>query len=138
MKLAVDTSVLYAILKREPGARGWADLLALRPLYSKAVVCEVVVAELVPFFDSREAVRNTMRQLTLEFDAISLHGAILAGEIHRRYREEGGSRERMVPDFLVAAHASTQADALATLDRGFYRRYFPDLRLLGPGDSVEG
>jgi predicted nucleic acid-binding protein len=38
----------------------------------------------------------------------------------------------MVPDFLIGAHASLQADRLAAADRGYLRRYFPTLRLLHP------
>lgn len=38
----------------------------------------------------------------------------------------------ILPDFLVAAHASVQADALATEDRGYLRTYFPGVRILSP------
>ena len=56
------------------------------------------------------------------------------GKAWRHYRREGGSRTRLIPDFLVAAHASVRADRLLTRDRGFARRYFPRLVVIDPTD----
>lgn len=38
--------------------------------------------------------------------------------------------DRLIPDFLIAAHAQIDCDRLAAADRGYLRRYFPDLPVL--------
>jgi predicted nucleic acid-binding protein len=67
-----------------------------------------------------------------DFWKSALAAAWLAGQTFKTYRKAGGPRARMIPDFLIAAHAQHQADRLATVDRGYLREYFPKLKLLTP------
>ena len=63
---------------------------------------------------------------------MSLETALKAARIMRAYAANKGRRERAAPDFLIGAHALTQADALLTADAGFFRHYFEGLRVVTP------
>jgi predicted nucleic acid-binding protein len=132
MTTAVDTSVLLAIVKAEPNASRWVDVLAAARSESDLVICDVVAAEYFAVLLDEQKFLQSLEDLGISFDSISLDSAQLAGRIFREYRGEGGPREHLVPDFLIAAHAQKQAHRIAAIDRGYLRRYFPRLRILKP------
>jgi predicted nucleic acid-binding protein len=71
--------------------------------------------------------------MTCPYDA-----AFLAPDVFRKYRSRGGKRERVVADFLIAAHAAVRANRLLTRDWGFCRTYFKALRVMDPSRSANG
>jgi predicted nucleic acid-binding protein len=132
MITSVDTSVLIAIAKGEPDAYAWIDLLCEARGSGELVVCEVVAAEYFAVLLSEDQFHQSLEALGISFSPMSLKAAQLAGRTFKEYRRQGGPREHLIPDFLVAAHASEQADRIAAVDRGYLRRYFPRLRLMRP------
>jgi len=133
--VAVDTSVLLTIFKCEPKGEGWLDCLQSAAETATLLVSSVVFAEIRSFFPSDDACRKTLRTIHLRHSPFTEEASLLAGKLFRIYRDQGGPRKTILPYFLVAAHATTQADSLATEDRGYLRRYFPALRLLTPDAS---
>ncbi len=134
MRTAVDTSVLLDVLgaDRRFGERSRE---ALRTAYNAGalVVCEIVWAEVRAHFSSDEDCGESLDLLGIQFDPISADAANLAGQLWRQHRgSRPPARDRLIPDFLIGAHARMQSDGLLTRDRGFYRRYFSGLRLIDP------
>jgi hypothetical protein len=62
--------------------------------------------------------RKSCLRSTLAFLPSTQSVALLAGGMFRAYLDRGGKRGRVVPDFLIAAHAQELADRLLARDRG--------------------
>jgi predicted nucleic acid-binding protein len=130
---AIDSNVLIDVLTadEEDGSRsGEAVRRALAE--GSIVACDVVVAEVASWFPRADIGAETMRTLEVGFDPISEDAAVTAGRAWRAYRDRGGTRTRLIADFLIGAHAQVHADRLLTRDRGVYRTYFADLVVLDP------
>lgn len=130
MRTAIDSSVLLCILRRQDGWQRWRASLSRAIEEGTLLICPVAFAECSLGFASASEARAKFESLGILYDAFAPECAYLAGQVFLRYRREGGPREHLIPDFLIASHASTQADRLAAIDRGYLRTYFPELRLL--------
>ena len=129
MITSVDTNVLLDVFlsgtPHQSQSRGW-----LINAYDRGaiLVCNIVYAELVPAFGDRASLDQTLREINATVSSIDATIAYDAGMRWSRYRQAGGSRERIIADFLIGAHAMANADTLLTRDRGFYSTYFPELQ----------
>lgn len=130
---ALDANVIIDVVRGDehfgPGSREAVRTAALR---GSVVVCEVVWAEVVALFDDVTRGAAVLENMSAGLLPISRDGADRAGVLWRAYRRAGGPRERLMADFLVAGHASEQADVLVTRDRGFARSHFGDLAIIDP------
>jgi hypothetical protein len=133
MKTAIDTNILLDIFLPDPKF-GRLSKEILQKQYSKGalLIGEITYSELAAFFPSKKFMEDAMGILGIQFFSSGEEVCWRAGDIWKKYRRAGGSRERVLADFLIAAHAEVHADALLTRDRGFYKKYFPRLQLIQP------
>jgi predicted nucleic acid-binding protein len=126
----VDTNVLMDVLLAgakhgEESAARLARALEVGP----ALVNDLIAAELAPLFSEERALWTTLAAAQIRhvpFPRAAIHRA---GQAFLRYRRAGGGRDRILPDFMIAAHAIAARATLLTRDDGFDRRHFPDLSL---------
>jgi len=123
--ISVDTSVLLSIFKGERAGSEWLEFLQGLAETKSLIVSSIVVAEIRSFFSNDAQCMKALQSLELRHSMLEEESALLAGKIFLSYRNEGGLRPTILRDFLIAAHASTQADALATKARGISGRTSP-------------
>jgi predicted nucleic acid-binding protein len=132
MVTAVDSSVLLDVLL-DDAQHAAHSIAALQQATAEGslILCETTLAEVVPTLPSTD-LPKFLSDWKLAFVPSSQSSAILAGEMFRTYLERGGKRGRVVPDFMIGAHARTLAERLLARDRGYYRDYFKDLNVWYP------
>jgi predicted nucleic acid-binding protein len=133
---AVDTNVILDVLNDDERFASRSTRAMQAALGDGALMaCDVVWAEIGAWFPAPEDAVDAMGGFGIRFAALDPEVAAAAGRVWHRYRSERGTRERMLPDFLIGTHAWMRADALITRDRGFYRAYFKRLKVIDPSSG---
>jgi predicted nucleic acid-binding protein len=128
----VDSSVLLDVFTADPTWGEWSQAqLTTAAQRGTLVINAVVLAEIAPRFSRIEALRAALPSMAL-IEEIPLAASFLAGHAHANYRRAGGSREAILPDFLIGAHAAVTARALLTRDPRRIATYIPGTTLITP------
>ncbi|MBJ7260000.1 MAG: type II toxin-antitoxin system VapC family toxin [Chthoniobacterales bacterium] len=136
MITAVDSNVLIDVIG--PSSRFAApsiDALDSARARGALVICSVVAAEIAAYFATAREMEKILSEMSIRTTDLHIADLYEAGTAYVAYRQRRTKpKDRMLADFLVGAHALRQADALLTRDRGYYRTYFPRLKLVDLGE----
>ncbi|HEV2397737.1 MAG TPA: type II toxin-antitoxin system VapC family toxin [Candidatus Sulfotelmatobacter sp.] len=137
MKTALDSNILSSLWSAEKSAEQIRQNLVDARARGSIVLCAPVYVELAAHpLVTPGMVDRLLKEadITIEFvldESVWRKAAErFAAYAHRRRTSTGGLPKRLLPDFLIAAHALMNADRLFTLDASRYQQDFPELALV--------
>lgn len=130
--ILVDTNVLLDIYKADPIWMPWSLQQLRSPQTGELGINMVVYAELAGHPAELAHLDSFLDALGIEMTELSKPAARLAGQAFRQYRQRGGTKTGVLPDFFIGAHAKAEGYPLLTRDAGRYRNYFPGIDLICP------
>jgi predicted nucleic acid-binding protein len=130
--ILVDTNVFVDVIHRDPIWLDWS-LRALSKAQTQTVVTNFVVyAELHTHDTAGPHIDLFLDTLKVQVLDLSKPAAQLAAHAFRTYRQRGGTKTGVLPDFFIGAHAQAEGYKLLTRDAGRYKTYFPKIKLICP------
>lgn len=134
--ILVDTNVILDLVTADPVWLEWSrSQLRLAALSGPLAINAVIYAELGPRYDTMAHLDDLVETLEVTFEDVPREALFLAGRAFRRYRDQGGRKTGVLPDFFIGAHASVTGMPLLTRDRARYVTYFPGIELIAPDPS---
>ena len=133
MQTIPDSNVVLDVFSRDSTWLPWsAKMLAECRVGGRLVINPIVFAEVAMNFHSYADLKRHVSALEFELEEVPWEAAYKAGRAHRAYRSAGGNRTRVLPDFLIGAHAALKGYRILTRDQARYRTYFPELHIIAP------
>jgi predicted nucleic acid-binding protein len=128
----VDSSVLLDLFTEDATWLAWSQARLVEAAQRGSLVLNaVVLAEIAPRFSQVETLRVALPSMCL-IEEIPYAASFLAGHAHAEYRRAGGSRQAILPDFLIGAHAAVTGRPLLTRDPTRVATYIPGTDLISP------
>lgn len=131
--ILVDTNVLLDLVLEDPKWGDWSlEKLETASLNDRLVINPIIYAELSIAFARIEELEAVLSEASLPIESIPREALFLAGKAFLGYRKRRGSKQGVLPDFFIGAHAAVTSSSILTRDVGRYRSYFPNVPLIAP------
>lgn len=129
----VDTNVILDVIEEDPVWADWSQKQLDQAAFNNILIINpVIYSELSIAFHRIEDLEAMLAQGGFTIESIPREALFLAGKAFLRYRCRKGTKNGVLPDFFIGAHASVLGIPLLTRDVGKYARYFPRLTLITP------
>jgi predicted nucleic acid-binding protein len=130
--ILVDTNIFVDVIHLDPIWLDWSLRELSKAKNQQIMTNFVVYAELHTHNTAGPHIDEFLQKLGVQVLDLTRPAAQLAANAFRSYRQRGGIKTGVLPDFFIGAHAVVENCQLLTRDAGRYRSYFPDIDLICP------
>jgi predicted nucleic acid-binding protein len=131
--ILVDTNVLLDVLEDDSEWAVWSqEKLDSASATETLAINAIIYSELSIAFARIEELEAVIAEALLNVESIPREALFLAGKAFLKYRRGRGSKQSVLPDFYVGAHAAVMQWPILTRDAKRYRGYFPEVQLITP------
>lgn len=131
--ILIDSNVWIDLIQRDPVWMPWSrEQVIVARQQGPVAINAVIYAELVPNYDSAQALDEFVTASRAVLQHLSPECAYLAARAFEQYRKQGGKKTGVVADFFIGAQAVCEGWMLLTRDAARYKTYFPKIKLICP------
>ncbi len=130
--MMVDTNVIVDLREEDSAWFEWSVGTLARLVPDGLKTSAIVLGELIARGTGHAEIMMQLAVFEIEPQSLTVEAGLRAGMAQAAYRRAGGTREKLLADFLIGAHAVTAQRPLITRDPRRYRQYFPELTLITP------
>jgi predicted nucleic acid-binding protein len=131
--LRVDINVLMDVLQDDPPWAEWSSgQLRSHAKIHELAINPVIYAEVSLPFSTLESFDKVVATMESTLREIPLPALFLAGKAYLQYRQRGGSKSQVLPDFFIGAHAAVAGWPVLTRDASRFRTCFPTIEVIAP------
>jgi predicted nucleic acid-binding protein len=134
MTTLLDTSVVIALTKPSDPFHTWAvaTLAAVKVSNPPAAICPVTFAEASPAYASSDLVATALEALGIERIDLSDEALFQAGQAFKAYKDRGGTKDGVLPDFIIGAVAVADDIELVTSNGKDFVKSFKSIKVILP------
>ena len=131
--ILVDSNVIIDVLGNDAQWASWSIAqLRQQSQVHELAINPIVYSELSLTFQTHAQLDSVIADLQLIYLELPRPALFLAGHAFGAYKQRGGAKLNVLPDFFVGAHAACVGCSLLTRDVKRYRTYFPRVPLIAP------
>lgn len=131
--ILVDSNILLDILTLDSQWYNWsASKLSLIAESHELIINDIIYTEISIGFDRIEDLEEAFSGDFFKIMPMPKEALFLAGKAFLQYKSNNGTKNSVLPDLFIGAHASVLGIPLITRDISRYKTYFSQIQLITP------
>jgi predicted nucleic acid-binding protein len=142
-EITIDSSIIISLLKRDSFYLDIVKVvefikdLEIQVYISYITYSEIwvgVIASETPKKDKIKVNKTLYELFQVQIKELNVTIARTAAASFLKYKSMKGTRESLIPDFLIGAHAQYYTNSILTTNPRDFQKYIPDLKVLEPSE----